>query len=105
MAGHAVAVMVGGVVAADCNVPAGEFLAERASQIGETWVHDYVRELRSQARAPVGAWPGTMTVARGRVVVQLAIVLAPARLDELARVAMRAARRGWQAVCEADNEE
>ena len=90
---------------ADGDPPAHDFLAERASKIGEAWAHDYVRDLRSHARAPIGAWPGTMTEARRRIVTQLAIVLAPERLDELARVANLAAKRGWQAVCEPDLEE
>lgn len=79
-------------------------LEERASQIGEAWVDEYVRELREQTRAPVGAWPGTMSEARMRVVSRLALVLDPKRLDELARVANLAARRGWREVCEPDLE-
>ncbi len=99
----AAVVMVAGAVAADDPV-AREALAERASQIGEAWAHEYVRDLRSQARAPTGAWPGTMSEARRRVRTQLAIVLDPQRLDELARVANLAARRGWREVCEPDLE-
>lgn len=97
-------VKVAGVVAAEGAPPASDFLAERASQIGEAWAQEYVRELQAHARAPVGAWPGTMTEARRRVVTQLAIVLAPERLLELARTANLAARRGWQKVCEPDPE-
>lgn len=81
-----------------------DFLAERASQIGTAWAAEYLRDLQARARAPVGAWPGTMSEARRRVVTQLAIVLAPDRLQELARVANLAARRGWQKVCEPDLE-
>jgi cold-inducible RNA-binding protein len=83
---------------------AGDSLAERASQIGEAWAHEYVRDLQAQARAPVGAWPGTMSEARRRVVTQLAIVLAPERLNELARVANFAAKRGWRELCEPELE-
>ena len=99
--------MVAGAVAADPDPPR-DFLAERASQIGQAWAHEYVRDLQTHERAPVGAWPGTMSEARRRVVTQLvtklAIVLAPERLDELARVTNLAAKRGWQAVCEPDLE-
>lgn len=91
-------------VAADGAAPTRDFLAERASQIGAAWAEEYVRELRAHARAPVGAWPGTMSEARRRVVIQLAIVLAPERLQELARVANLAARRGWHAHSEPDLE-
>jgi hypothetical protein len=91
-------------VAADDAASPRDFLAERASQIGAAWAEDYVRDLQAHARAPVGAWPGTMSEARSRVVMQLAIVLAPERLQELARVANLAARRGWHMLCEPDPE-
>ena len=91
-------------VAADGAASPRDFLAERAEQIGATWAEEYVRDLQAHARAPVGAWPGTMSEARRRVVTQLAIVLAPERLQELARVANLAARRGWQMVSEPDLE-
>lgn len=83
---------------------APDTLAERASQIGEQWAQEYVRDLRAEARAPVGAWPGTVSEARRRIVVGLATVLDPSRLNELARVANLAARRGWQGVSEPDLE-
>lgn len=102
MAQAAVATVAGAVGA---NVErAGDALANRASQIGEAWARDYVRELREQERAPVGAWPGTMSEARMRVRVRLALMLEPDRLDELARVANLAARRGWRELCEPDLE-
>ena len=96
--------MTAGAVIADGDQPARDFLAEHASRIGEAWAHEYVRDLKAQARVPVGGWPGTMTEARRRVVTQLAIVLAPDRLDELARVANLAAKRGWLELCEPDHE-
>ena len=100
---QAAVAIVDGAVAADVE-RARDALANRASQIGEAWARDYVRELREQERAPVGAWPGTMREARMRVRSRLAIVLEPDRLDELARAANLAARRGWQKVCEPDLE-
>jgi hypothetical protein len=100
----AVAVTAAGAVAADLDPPSTDSLAERASEIGQEWAHEYVRTLQAQARAPVGAWPGTMSEARSRVVNRLAVVLDPKRLDELARVANLAARRGWREVCEPDLE-
>ena len=103
---HAAAAIVAGAVAANApNAgPARDALAARASQIGEAWAREYVRELREQERAPVGAWPGTMREARMRVRSRLAIALERDRLDELARVANFAARRGWREVCEPDLE-
>ena len=91
-------------MAADGDAPPRDFLAERASQIGDAWAKEYLRDLHARARPPIGAWPGTMSEARSRVVTQLAIVLAPERLQELARVANLAARRGWQKACEPDPE-
>jgi len=102
-AGEAV-VKVAGAVAADGAPPSRDFLAERASQIGAAWAEEYLRELHANARAAIGAWPGTMSEARRRVVTQLAIVLAPDRLQELARVVNLAARRGWQKGSEPDPE-
>lgn len=93
--------VVGAVTATNAVL---DSFTERASQIGEAWAHEYVRDLQAQARAPVGAWPGTMSEARRRVVVQLAVVLDPERLNALARVANLAAKRGWQEVCEPDLE-
>jgi hypothetical protein len=86
------------------TVDTNDALAARASQIGEAWVDEYVRVLRGQERAPVGAWPGTMSEARRRVVTTLAIVLEPKRLEELAHVANLAARRTWRLVCVPDLE-
>jgi len=97
-------VKVAGAVAADGTTSPPDFLAERASQIGAAWAKEYVRELHAHARAAVGAWPGTMSEARRRVVTQLAIVLAPDRLQELARVVNLAARRGWHEASEPDPE-
>jgi hypothetical protein len=91
-------------IAADGAPSSPDYLAERASQIGAAWAEEYLRELHAHERAPVGAWPGTMSEARRRVVTQLAVVLASDRLQELARVANLAARRGWQKVCEPDLE-
>ncbi len=104
MVARAAVVKVAGAVAADEVPPPRDFLAERASEIGDAWAKEYLRDLQAHARAPVGGWPGTMSEARRRVVTQLAIVLAPARLQELARIANLAARRGWQKACEPDLE-
>jgi hypothetical protein len=99
-----VVVKAAGAVAADGAPPPADFLAERATQIGAAWAKEYLRELHANARAAVGAWPGTMSEARRRVVTQLAIVLAPDRLQELARVVNLAARRGWQKASDPDPE-
>jgi hypothetical protein len=99
-----VAVTVAVAVAAEDALPPRDALAERASAIGVAWAEEYVRDLQAHARAPVGGWPGTMGEARRRVVTQLAITLAPDRLQELARVTNLAARQKWQKVCQPDLE-
>jgi hypothetical protein len=72
--------------------------------IGEAWAHEIVRSLRSVDREIVGAWPGTMREARTRIRVAARTKLELRVIDELARVAYLAARRGWQEVSEADPE-
>jgi hypothetical protein len=101
---EAAVAMVVRAVAAETASPPRDSLAERASQIGEAWAEAFLRDLRANDRAPIGLWPGTMSEARSRVVAQLAIVLAPERLDELARVTNLAARHRWQKVSEPDLE-
>lgn len=93
-----------GAVVADSAASPRDALAARASQIGAAWAEDYLRDLHASGRAPVGAWPGTMSEARWHIVRHLAIVLAPDRRQELARVAYLAARRGWQKMREPDLE-
>jgi hypothetical protein len=71
-----------------------------ATAIGESWVAELVHSLRSDQRDIVGEWPGTLGEARMRIRVafrsQIDARLLDARLlDELARVANLAARRGW----------
>jgi len=90
--------VVAGAVAAE---PA---LASAATAIGEAWAHEFVRSLRSQERAVIGAWPGTMREARMRVRAAFTTKLDIQVLDELARVANLAARRGWNEVSEPDLE-
>lgn len=72
--------------------------------IGEAWAHEYVSELQAQARPPAGGWPGTMGEARHRILTHIATSLDRERLNELARVANLAAKRGWRAACQADLE-
>ena len=94
---------VAGVVGADVAAAAGT-LASMATAIGEAWAHEAVRTLRSQERQVVGAWPGTMREARMRVLSGMQTKLDAQQLEELARVANLAARRGWHEVSEPDLE-
>lgn len=75
-----------------------------AIAIGEEWARELVRTLRSVDREIIGAWPGTMREARTRVCVVLRTALDRDAIDEIARVAYLAARRGWQEVSEPDPE-
>jgi hypothetical protein len=75
-----------------------------AMAIGEAWASELVRDLRSDDRDIVGAWPGTMSEARMRIRVALRVKLDAEVLDELARAANLAARREWSEVSEVDHE-
>ena len=77
--------------------------AALAHAIGESWAQTYVRALQLQERDIVGAWPGTLREARRKVLARLP-KLGPDQLDQLARLANLAARRGWETVSEPDLE-
>lgn len=67
-----------------------------ATAIGEAWAAEVVQLLRSEHREVIGAWPGTVGEARMRIRVAVRKRLEISVLEELARVAYTAARRGWQ---------
>ena len=66
-----------------------------ATAIGESWAAELVHALRSDHRDIVGEWPGTLGEARMRIRVAFRRHIAARLLDELARAANLAARRGW----------
>jgi len=66
-----------------------------AMAIGLAWAHEMVGALREREREIVGAWPGTISEAKTRVLAQLARTLDREVLADLARVATGAARREW----------
>lgn len=74
-----------------------------AKAIGAAWAHEIVRALRQDEREIVGAWPGTITEAKMRVLAHLNSVDLDV-LSALARVATEAARREWLNVAERDPE-
>ena len=76
----------------------------QAAAIGEAWAREVVHGLQSDDRDAVGAWPGTMREARMRVLASLGPRLDEQRLDQLARIANLAARRGWHGVALPDEE-
>ena len=75
-----------------------------ADEIGEAWASELVRSLRSEDREVIGPWPGTMSEARMRILASLRMKLDTKHLDQLARIANLAARRGWEEVSETDPE-
>lgn len=75
-----------------------------AMAIGEAWAHELVRTLRDDEREIVGAWPGTISEARMRLLAQLDHIPDLAVLADLARVATEAARGEWLKVAERDHE-
>ena len=84
------------------RVPAD--LATQATQIGEVWSLEYVRDLRAQNRDIVGGWPGTLREARRRVLAAMPRTLDPHYLEDLAKITNLAARKGWESVSEPDLE-
>ncbi len=67
-----------------------------ATAVGTAWADELVRVLRADNRKIVGEWPGTMSEARTRVLARLCRELDAGVLDDLARVAIIAARGEWQ---------
>lgn len=74
-----------------------------ATAIGEAWAQEMVRALRHDERDIVGAWPGTISEAKMRVLAHLNTLDLDV-LTDLARVAIVAARREWLIVAERDPE-
>jgi hypothetical protein len=74
-----------------------------AMAIGAQWAHEMVRALRNDEREIIGAWPGTISEAKMRVLAHLNTVDLEV-LAALARVATEAARREWLSVAERDPE-
>jgi hypothetical protein len=79
-------------------------LESSATSIGQAWASELVHALRADDREVVGPWPGTMSEARMRILASLRMRLDTKHLDQLARIANLAARRGWEEVSEADPE-
>jgi hypothetical protein len=75
-----------------------------AVAVGEAWVSELVRSLHSEDREVIGAWPGTMSEARRRILASIRMKLDAQHLEQLARAANLAARRGWQEVSQTDPE-
>lgn len=70
-------------------------LEKLAMAVGAAWAHEMVRALREDERAVIGAWPGTLSEAKMRVLVHLNTVDVEV-LADLARVAIEAARGEWR---------
>ena len=75
-----------------------------AIAVGEAWATELVTSLRASDREVVGAWPGTLREARMRIRSALRTRIDLDVIEELARVAYVAARRGWKEVSEPDPE-
>ncbi len=96
----AVAAAAAGIVAEAAQME----LHPLAIAVGEGWASELVTSLRADDREIIGAWPGTLGEARMRIRGMLRTKLELPVIDELARVAYIAARRGWQEVSKPDPE-
>lgn len=72
--------------------------------IGSAWAHEMARTLRDDEREIVGAWPGTISEARMRVLAELHHLPDLGVLADLARVATEAAKGEWLKLAARDQE-
>ena len=99
---------IGPYLSRTTSEPPLDRLQSIASRAGLAWADACARALQSQKRPIVGAWPGTLTEARGRVLAALATgdhgAISLEMLSALARTANRAARDAWRSVAVPDEE-
>ena len=81
------------------TAPATPELDELAHDTGRRWADSVIRELRSQGRAVIGMWPGTLSEARGRSVRALSTTggtpVDRSDREQLARALYDTARNRW----------
>jgi hypothetical protein len=99
------------MVAIGRQVPSSiDTLLAEATAIGEAWASECADDLCAQERGVVGAWPGTVSEARSRVLARLPAArartsaLEPETLQLLARAVYDAARKSWHSISEPDLE-
>ncbi len=73
-----------------------------AALIGAAWASELAHTLRAADRDVIGAWPGTMSEARTRLISSLRTKLDLKVLDELAKIVNVAARRSWHEASRAE---
>lgn len=81
----------------------GELIAEGAHHVGRAWAVARVNALREERRATSGAWPATLTEARGQVDVTLRNWLvergqspiSPHEREAAVRMVYATAKREW----------
>jgi hypothetical protein len=107
----AVAAVAAAGSAATAATAAGDVAAERsgdfapiANDVGRAWVVELVGVLEADERAIVGAWPGTISEARIRVLARVGRTIDLGILDELARLAQLVAKQRWQQITQPDPE-
>ena len=104
MAVAAVSAVVAATAAAAVAGDPTPDLVPIATAVGEAWADELVQRLHENDREIIGAWPGTLSEARMRVLARLHVRIGLDILDNLARVAAVAARREWQQLTKPDPE-
>jgi len=99
-AGSAVTEIEADVVVAD---PIAD-ITPVANEVGRAWASELVQAFRADEREIIGAWPGTMSEARSRVLARVGRTVAPSVLDELAKIARCVAQQRWQQISQPDPE-
>jgi hypothetical protein len=103
----AVAVAVVVATAETAVVGVGDIAADFApiaNDIGHAWVAELVGAFRADERDIVGAWPGTISEARMRVLARVGRKVDLDVLDSIARVARLVAQQQWQLITQPDPE-
>jgi hypothetical protein len=85
-------------------MPAALELLPEPAVLGEAWARECAEQLRAQKRGVVGAWPGTLSEARSRVLQAHKRTLNTNTLQQLARATYDVARRSWHVISEPDLE-
>lgn len=99
-AGFATGESAGAAVAVNVAAEFAPFVAAA----GQAWARELVHVLQTNKRKVIGAWPGTLSEARARVLALLHRKLDLALLDDLARATLLVARREWHQVSQPDPE-
>jgi hypothetical protein len=101
----AVAVAAVATVATAAAVVANDTdIAPIANDVGHAWVTELVGAYRADEREIVGAWPGTISEARFRVLARVGRTVDKGVIDDIAKLARLVAQKEWHQISQPDPE-